>query len=38
MGILRGIIGLPLQHPFDTIKTNMQAYQTDLNLTIKRIY
>lgn len=38
MGILRGIVGLPFQHPFDTIKTNMQAYQTDLGLTIKRIY
>ena len=38
LGVWRGVFGLPFEHPFDTIKTNMQTYQTGFINTTKDIY
>ena len=38
LGVGRGLFGLPLEHPFDSIKTNMQTYQKCFSQTFQTIY
>jgi hypothetical protein len=38
MGAARAVLGLPFEHPFDTIKTNMQALSKESGATISDIY
>lgn len=38
MGSLRGIIGLPLQHPFDALKTWMQSENIHFRAAAEQIY
>jgi hypothetical protein len=37
LGSVRAICSLPLEHPFDTIKTNMQSRQENFVKTFKYI-
>lgn len=34
MGAARAVVGLPFEHPFDAIKTNMQALSKETSATI----
>lgn len=38
IGILRGLVSLPLEHPFDTIKTWMQSQQISARASATTIY
>jgi hypothetical protein len=38
IGMLLGLLGLPFEHPFDSLKTNMQATNESAKKTIKSIY